>query len=90
MDGRNHILSPEFGSYDLGGLNMPTITLPSPPPYVPQGVYALEANSTNIANDYSDNYQNYIAPYLTTGCLGSSAIYGRIRCSRITTHTFLK
>lgn len=61
----------EFGSYDLGGLNMPTITLPSPPPYVPQGVYALEANSTNIANDYSDNYQNYIAPYLTTGCLGS-------------------
>ncbi|GEM_PF-2795670 len=61
----------EFGSYDLGGLNMPTITLPPPPQYVPQGVYALEANSTNVAQDYSDNYRNYIAPYLTTGCLGS-------------------
>jgi hypothetical protein len=61
----------EFGSYDLGGLNMPTITLPSPPPYVPQGIYALEANSTLVAKDYYNNYLTYIVPALTTGCLGS-------------------
>ncbi|MDQ7826140.1 MAG: hypothetical protein RDV48_25280 [Candidatus Eremiobacteraeota bacterium] len=61
----------EFGSYDLGGLNMPTITLPPPPAYVPQGIYALEANSTLVAADYYNNYQTYIVPALTTGCVGS-------------------
>jgi hypothetical protein len=50
---------------------MPTITLPQPPPFVPQGVYALEANSTLVAHDYYHNYQTYIVPALTTGCLGS-------------------
>jgi hypothetical protein len=61
----------EFGSYDLGGLNMPAVTLPPPPAYVPAGVYALEANSTLVAADYYNNYQTYIVPALTTGCLGS-------------------
>lgn len=62
----------EFGSYDLAGLNMPAVNL-APPPYVPQAIYGLEANSTLLAQDYIDNYNSYIQPYTASnaGCVGS-------------------
>lgn len=62
----------EYGSYDLGGLNMPVYNLPEIP-YVPKGTYSLEANSTLIAQDYVNNYNTYIKPYCDNNnhCIGS-------------------
>ena len=71
---RPYIVS-EFGSYNLGASDLPTVTLPNTPAYTKQAYYGLEANSTLVAADYLRNYNSYIKPYIggASTCVGSFA-----------------